>query len=73
MEKVTIPIATEDVLKGLAELPPDELERVIETLSRLRCSSRIKPVFVEVKRLDQLTGLIAVGGDAVEDTENIYD
>jgi hypothetical protein len=72
MDKVTIPIATEDVLKGLVELPSDELERVIKTLERSLPPLRIKPVFVEAMRLDQLTGLISVGGDAVDDTENIY-
>jgi hypothetical protein len=73
MDKVTIPVATEDVLKGLAGLPQNELERVIKTLERLLAPLRTKPVFVDAKRLDQLTGLISVGGDAVEDTENIYD
>lgn len=73
MDKVTIPISTEDVLKGLAQLPKDELESVIEELERLLASRRMKPHYVDVKQLDRLSGLISVGSDAVKETEDIYD
>lgn len=73
MGKVTIPIATEDILKGLAEPPQDELERVIEALENCAASRRIRPVFIDVNQLDALAGLMSVGGDAVTDTENIHD
>jgi hypothetical protein len=73
MDKMTIPVSKEDVLQGLAGLPPDEIEQMIQALEVLLASPRLTPTYVDVKQLDSLIGLISVGGDAVADTEDIYD
>jgi hypothetical protein len=73
MDKVAIPIAKEDVLKSLVQLPDHELQAIIKELEQALAVRRIKPKYVEVKQLDGLVGILSLGGDAMDDTENLYD
>jgi len=68
MKKVLIKIPEETLLEVIRCVPQKDLERLIREVK-----GKVTPVRVDAHELDMLTGIISVGGDAIEDTEAIYD
>ena len=59
-------------------MPLEEHERYLDLLGDVQTSSQpaglIHPTrLVPAERLDRLTGLVAIGGDALADSEALYD
>jgi hypothetical protein len=74
MEKIMLPISRDEILLAISKLSEKDLRSfLIELELRLEHQKKAIPKYVGAKKLDKLSGLISVGGDAVEDAENIYD
>jgi len=69
MEELTVRLPKRFLLELLYQVPGKELEAILREIAR---KSQLKPVRVSSQSLDNLTGLISVGGDALQDTETIY-
>ena len=70
MGKVIALQLPEDVLvEALRRLPED---RRRELLRRLMETEALKPRWVPAAELGRLIGLVSLGGDAVQDTEALY-
>ena len=69
------------IVKLLDELPSDKLVEVLDFVQFLKerqreqggMASRIEVKAVPASHLKSLLGLISIGGDALEDTERLYD
>jgi hypothetical protein len=74
MEKIMLPISRDEILLAISKLSEKELRSfLVELELRLEHQKKVIPRCVGAKKLDKLSGLISVGGDAVADAENIYD
>jgi len=65
------------LMRELDELPPDKLTEVFDFVLFLRTRKildehRFVPS-LPASSLDRLTGLVALGGDALADAESLYD
>jgi hypothetical protein len=80
----TYPITKEQIIRELDELSPEGLRDLYQYLEFLRHQRRkrnhepavesVYPTrFVPAERLDALTGVVNVGGDALADSEALYD
>lgn len=58
------------LIEAFRRLPPSERVRLLEVLRAL-CEPALRTV--PASRLHALTGIVSLGGDAVADTEAIYD
>jgi len=67
---ITVELPEELLLEALRKLP---LERRRALVSKLEGELRIQARSVPAAALDKLTGLISMGGDALEDSERLYD
>jgi hypothetical protein len=74
----------EQIIQELDELSPEGLQDLCQYLDFLRFKSKrgeqatdpksVYPTrFVPAKRLDALTGVVHIGGDALADSEALYD
>ena len=61
----------EQLMRELDKLPSDKLVEVLDFVSFLRTRKVIPSL--PASSLDRLTGLVAWGGDALADTERLYD
>jgi len=63
----------QQLMRELDELPPDKLVEVLDFIVFLR--TRKVPLIpsLPASSLDRLTGLVAWGGNALADTERLYD
>ena len=72
MAELTIDLEISDtnLIQAFRRLPPSKRE---ELLRRLGALSTLQVRALAARSLHELTGLVAVGGDALVDTEAIYD
>lgn len=70
MEELTVRLPKQMLLDLLRQVPRKELESLLREITG---KSQLEPVRVPSQSLDKLTGLISVGGDALQDTEAIYE
>ena len=50
------------------------LESVLKEIEELaRAERKVAAGFIEAQELNMLSGLISIGGDALEDAERVYD
>jgi len=63
----------QQLMKELDGLPPDKLTEVLDFVSFLRTRKVPFVPSLPASSLDRLTGLVAWGGDALADTERLYD
>jgi hypothetical protein len=61
------------LMRELDELPPDKLMEVLDFVAFLRIRKVPFIPSIPASSLDRLTGLVAWGGDALIDTERLYD
>jgi|GEM_PF-1705501 len=74
MEKVMVPVLKADILQAISKFPKKDLESLLKEIEEIaRREGKVTPRFVEVKELNRLSGLISIGGDALEETERVYD
>jgi hypothetical protein len=69
-DTITVQISEEELLNALRRLPPARRQLLLRQLADER-----RPIVVTLPAaaLDRLTGLMAVGGDALEESEQLYD
>lgn len=69
MAKVKVEIQEDELLKALRALPLERRKAILRKIEQLQ-----KPVlrWINASELDDITALIAVGGDAVRDVERLY-
>ncbi len=58
------------LIEAFRRLPPQQRVRLLEVLRAL-CEPELRTV--PASRLHSLTGIVSLGGDALADTEAIYD
>ena len=63
----------QQLVRELDELPPDKLMGVLDFVAFLRTRKVPLVPSLPASSLDRLTGLVAWGGDALADTEGLYD
>jgi len=63
----------QQLMKELDELPPGKLTEVLDFVIFLRARKTPFIPSLSASSLDRLTGLVAWGGDALVDTERLYD
>lgn len=70
----------ESVLEVLDELPPEAMAELLDFALFLKQRSQIRgemqrpqPKTVSAAHLNKLVGLVAWGGDAIADTERLYE
>jgi hypothetical protein len=74
MEKVMLPVFKADILQAISKFPKKDLESLLREIEELaRTERKITAKFVEAQELNRLSGLISIGGDALEDSERLYD
>jgi len=74
MEKVMLPVFNGDILKAISKFPKKDLEALLREIEELaRSETKVTARFVEAQKLNMLSGLISIGGDALEDAERVYD
>lgn len=67
---ITIQLPEEVLIEALQQLPP---ERRRQLLQQIEDSQQKEVATLPIEALYQLTGIIEVGGDALEESEQIYD
>jgi hypothetical protein len=72
MDKVTLEVSKKEIVNALLHLPPTERESILHLLKRVE-SGNDEIIRLSSLNLDELTGIMKVGGDAVTDSEEIYD
>lgn len=70
MEEVSVKLPKRILLELLRRIPRKELEGLIQ---ETKGKPQFEPVRVDPQSLDKLTGIVSVGGDALHDTEAIYE
>jgi hypothetical protein len=67
---IPVQLSEAELVEAVRRLSPDRREDLLDKLQELR-----EPVIrsVPASRLDSLTGLVSLGGDALADTEALYD
>jgi len=74
MEKVMLPVSKADILEAISKFPKKDFESLLRQIEKLaRTDAKITARFVEAQELNMLSGLISIGGDALEDAERVYD
>jgi len=63
----------QQLMRELDELPPDKFVEVLDFIVFLRTRKAPLIPSLPASFLDSLTGLVAWGGDALADTERLYD
>ena len=63
----------QQLMRELDGLPLDKLMEVLDFVVFLRTRKAPFVPFLPASSLDRLTGLVAWGGDALADTERLYD
>lgn len=63
----------QQLMRELDQLPPDKLTEVLDFVAFLRTRKVPFVPSLPVSFLDHVTGLVAWGGDALADTERLYD
>ena len=66
---IPVEVSEEELIEAFRRLPPVRREELLDKLQALR-----EPVLrmVPAERLYELTGLVSLGGDALADTEALY-
>ena len=74
MEKVMLPVFKADILAAISKFPKKDLESLLREIEELaRTEGKVAAKFVEAQELNMLSGLISIGGDALDDAERVYD
>jgi chemotaxis receptor (MCP) glutamine deamidase CheD len=74
MEKVMLPVFKADILQAISKFPKKDLESLLREIEELaRTERKVTAKFVGAQELNMLSGLISIGGDALEDSERLYD
>jgi hypothetical protein len=76
MEKMMLPVSKADILEAISKskFPKKDFESLLRQIEKLaRTDTEITARFVEAQELNMLSGLISIGGDALEDAERVYD
>ncbi len=69
-----VPVSKADILQAISKFPKKDLESLLREIEGLaRRKRKIAAKFVEAQELAMLSGLISIGGDALEDSERVYD
>ena len=67
---ITIQLPEEVLIEALQQLSP---ERRRQLLKQIEGERELEPVPLPADALKEITGIINIGGDALEDSERIYD
>jgi hypothetical protein len=73
---ITIQIPEEALIEALQQLPPERRRQILQQVSGEPVSkpvSKIIAVPLPANVLQEITGIIAIGGDALIESEQIYD
>ncbi len=69
MLKVKVEIGENELIGALQALPPERRKLIFQKIEFLE---KLKFCWISASELDNITALIAVGGDAVQDVERLY-
>ena len=61
-----------ELLRAVRRLSPERRRHLLEQLGS-ESSTKMKLVTIPAEQLEPLIGIISVGGDALEDSERLYD
>ncbi|MFZ2070271.1 MAG: hypothetical protein WAV32_01440 [Halobacteriota archaeon] len=71
MAKATSGLRRGEIVRILSQLPSEEREEIMREVGKER--GVLKPKFVSIEEVLKLKGIMSVGGDALIDSERIYD
>lgn len=71
MTKVTLDLPRGEIVRILSQLSLEEREEIMGEVGKKRGVR--KPKFISIEEVLKLKGIISVGGDALKDSERIYD
>lgn len=71
MPIVTLNLPKEEIGRILSQLSSKELERILKE-AKIEYE-RLKPKFIPAKKILNIKGIISIGGNALIDSERIYD
>lgn len=71
MTKVTLDLPRGEIVRILSQLSSEEREEIMREVGKEH--GVLKPKFISIEEVLKLKGIISVGGDALIDSERIYD
>lgn len=71
MTKVTLELPRGVIVRILSQLSSEEREEIMREVGKEH--GVVKPKFISIEEVLKLKGIISVGGDALIDSERIYD
>ena len=71
MAKATSGLRRGEIVRILSQLPSEEREEIMREVGKEH--GVLKPKFIPIEEVLELKGIISVGGDALKDSEGIYD
>ena len=71
MSKATSGLRRGEIVWILSQLPSEEREEIMREVGNEQ--GVLKPKFIPIEEVLKLKGIISVGGDALKDSEGIYD
>lgn len=71
MAKATSGLPRGEIVRILSQLSSEEREEIMREVGKGH--EVLKPKFIPIEEVLKLKGIIAVGGDALKDSERIYD
>lgn len=73
MGKVILDIPREEIVRILSQLSSEEREEIMREVGKEHGVLKRKPKYISIEEVLELSGIISVGGDALMDSERIYD
>jgi len=73
MGKVILDIPRGEIVRILSQLSSEEREEIMREVGKEHGVLKRKPKYISIGEVLELSGIISVGGDALMDSERIYD
>ncbi|NQE04878.1 hypothetical protein C5S32_03310 [ANME-1 cluster archaeon GoMg1] len=73
MGKVILDIPRGEIVRILSQLSSEEREEIMREVGKEHGVLKLKPKYISIEEVLELSGIISVGGDALMDSERIYD
>jgi len=73
MTKAASGLLKGEIVRILSQLSSEEREEIMREVGKEHGVLKLKPKYISIEEVLELSGIISVGGDALMDSEGIYD